>query len=88
MRRLTKKSISSYVVDSELGLKLVEGSRETLAWLCWRLGVPADTDLPALFSDAIGVPQGLLTAVFLDRRSRDTGNSTACCAWMSMARPR
>jgi DNA repair protein SbcC/Rad50 len=68
VRRLGASS-SYYVHDAELGLRLAEGKADVQAWLCQRLGVSASTDLGALFGDAIGVPQGLLTAVFLDGRT-------------------
>ena len=54
-----------YVYDPELGQKLVEGKIDTLDWLREFLGVDEATDLPTLFRDAVGVPQGLLTAPFL-----------------------
>jgi DNA repair protein SbcC/Rad50 len=54
-----------YVVDPELDERLAEGKSDTLAWLRDFLGVEEDTDLAALFRDAVGVPQGLLTSAFL-----------------------
>jgi DNA repair protein SbcC/Rad50 len=56
-----------YVYDPEIDAKLVEGKADVSAWLRQHLGVEATTDLSALFRDAIGVPQGLFTAAFLDR---------------------
>ena len=54
------------VYDPALSKKLAEGKADTLKWLCRQLGVSSDADLESLFSNAIGVPQGLLTAVFLE----------------------
>jgi exonuclease SbcC len=58
-----------YVYDPELDGKLVNGKTDVLDWLREHLGVEANSDLPALFRDAVGVPQGLLTAPFLQRPS-------------------
>ena len=55
-----------YVYDPELGGKIAEGSKDVLAWLREQFGVDETVDLPALFHDAVGVPQGLLTAAFLE----------------------
>jgi exonuclease SbcC len=54
-----------YVYDAELDAKLVAGKADVLDWLKEHLGVEPSADLPALFRDAVGVPQGLLTAPFL-----------------------
>jgi len=56
-----------YVYDAEIDQKLTGGKNETTEWLNEFLGVEETGDLPALFQDAVGVPQGLLTAAFLDR---------------------
>lgn len=62
-------SSTRYAVhDSELGLELVQGKSDVQQWLCQYLGVPEAVNLPTLFSDAIGVPQGLLAAVFHEGR--------------------
>lgn len=55
------------VYDPELNQKITEGKAETLVWLREFLGLDEAGDPPALFRDAVGVPQGLLTAAFLDR---------------------
>ncbi|MBU0494410.1 MAG: AAA family ATPase [Chloroflexi bacterium] len=55
-----------YVYDPEIG-KLTTSKEETVAWIRDRLAVEETDDLAALFQDAVGVPQGLLTAVFLDQ---------------------
>ncbi|MFN2229883.1 MAG: AAA family ATPase, partial [Anaerolineae bacterium] len=58
-----------YVYDPELDAKLADGKEETMAWLYTFLGVEETGDLSALFRDAVGVPQGLLTAAFLETPS-------------------
>ena len=55
-----------YVYDPELGGKIAEGSEDVVAWLREQFGVEDTVDLSALFHDAVGVPQGLLTAAFLE----------------------
>ncbi len=55
-----------YIYDPELRQKLTEGKEETLTWLRDFLGVDEMTNLASLFRDAVGVPQGLLTAAFLE----------------------
>jgi exonuclease SbcC len=63
------------IYDPELG-KLTASKEETVDWLREFMMVEATDDLSALFQDAVGVPQGLLTAVFLDKPStrRNTFN--------------
>jgi exonuclease SbcC len=55
-----------YIYDPEIG-KLTTSREDTTAWLYEFFGVEETGNLPALFEDAVGVPQGLLTAAFLDR---------------------
>lgn len=55
-----------YIYDPELG-KLTTTKEETLNWLRDFMVVEASDNLSVLFRDAVGVPQGLLTAAFLDR---------------------
>jgi exonuclease SbcC len=59
-----------YVYDSELDAKIVNGKADVLEWLKEHLGVEPTADLTALFRDAVGVPQGLLTAPFLQTASQ------------------
>jgi exonuclease SbcC len=55
-----------YVVyDVELGAKLCEGKTDVLAFVRRQVGAEPTIDLSRLFADAIGVPQGTLTAAFL-----------------------
>ncbi|MFC1959199.1 AAA family ATPase [Chloroflexota bacterium] len=52
------------VHDPGTGRKLCEGVVETADFVRTHLGVEPDVDLKALFEDAIGVPQGTMTAIF------------------------
>jgi exonuclease SbcC len=54
-----------YVFDPDLGARICDGKADVLRFLREHLGVEPGTDLAALFKDAVGVPQGTLTAVFL-----------------------
>lgn len=67
--RTCGKSSEYYVYDPELKVRLREGKAGVQDWLCLQFGVPPDTNLAHLFSNAIGVPQGLLTAAFLEDAS-------------------
>lgn len=58
-----------YVYDPELDAKLTSGVGETTAWLYDFFGVDTSIDLSALFENAVGVPQGKLTAAFLESPS-------------------
>ncbi|MEA3375179.1 MAG: SMC family ATPase [Chloroflexota bacterium] len=59
-----------YVYDAEIDQKLADGKADTMGWLREFTRVERSGDLSALFRDAVGVPQGLLTAAFLDTPSR------------------
>jgi exonuclease SbcC len=59
-----------YVYDSELDTKIVSSKADVADWLREHLGVEPTADLTALFRDAVGVPQGLLTAPFLQTASQ------------------
>lgn len=63
----TVGSSSIYVFDPQIESKLVTGKTDVVDWLKEHLGVDQSADLTALFEDSIGVPQGLLTAAFLER---------------------
>ncbi|MGD8620655.1 MAG: hypothetical protein PVH60_01780, partial [Anaerolineales bacterium] len=63
----TVGSSSIYIFDPETQSKLVTGKTDVVAWLKEHLGVDPSADLTALFEDSIGVPQGLLTAAFMER---------------------
>lgn len=53
------------VTDPRLDTRLANKREEVTRFLCQHLGVEPGTDLEALFRQAIGVPQGTFTAVFL-----------------------
>jgi exonuclease SbcC len=53
------------VFDPELELKLCEGKADVLRFLRQHMGIEPTGDLDRLFKDAVGVPQGTLTAAFL-----------------------
>jgi len=59
-----------YIYDAELDGKIVSSKVDVLEWLKEHLGVEPTADLTALFRDAVGVPQGLLTAPFLQTASQ------------------
>ena len=54
-----------YVHDPRLESRIVEKKDEVTRFLWQHLGVEPGTDLASLFKQAIGVPQGTFTAVFL-----------------------
>ncbi|MFL6467578.1 MAG: hypothetical protein ACJ72Z_06445, partial [Pyrinomonadaceae bacterium] len=54
-----------YVLDPQLQTRIVEKKEEVTRFLWQHLGVEPGTDLESLFKQAIGVPQGTFTAVFL-----------------------
>ncbi|MCB0112996.1 MAG: SMC family ATPase, partial [Caldilineaceae bacterium] len=58
------------IYDPDVDLKVCEGKADVLFFLREHLGVEADTNLSDLFSNAVGVPQGLLTSAFLETPSR------------------
>lgn len=68
--RRSGSSSDYYVYDPELGARVVSGRADVLDWLREHLGAEPNADLPALFRDAVGVPQGLLAAPFLQTASQ------------------
>jgi exonuclease SbcC len=54
-----------YVHDPRLNVRIADKKEEVTRFLWQHLGVEPGTDLESLFKQAIGVPQGTLTAVFL-----------------------
>ena len=68
VRRFGKAS-EYYVYDPELKAKIASGRKDVLDWLKEHLGLEGTADPAVLFRDAIGVPQGLLTAAFLQSRA-------------------
>lgn len=65
VQRCTSKGYTLF--DPQLNQRLPYNriEDEILPWLREHLGVTAGTDLPRLFENTIGVPQGMLTADFL-----------------------
>ena len=51
--------------DVELQAKLCEGKNDVLAFVRKQIGTDPTIDLSQKIADAIGVPQGTLTAAFL-----------------------
>ncbi len=67
-------SVSAWLVeDPEMGVKLCEGRDDVPAFLRRHMGVDEGTDLGRLFKDAVGVPQGLFTAAFLQTPEQRKG---------------
>ncbi len=58
-------SSTYYVYDPELAGRVCEGKADVTDFLKKHMGVDPGADLAKLFSDAVGVPQGTLTAAFL-----------------------
>ncbi|MEM7537847.1 MAG: SMC family ATPase [Chloroflexota bacterium] len=57
---------SQYMVyDPDLEAKICEGKADVQRFLCEHMGVDPGANLDKLFRDAVGVPQGTLTAAFL-----------------------
>lgn len=54
-----------FVIDTQLGVRVADKTAEVGRFLQKHLGVEPGTDLESLFRQAIGVPQGTLTAIFL-----------------------
>lgn len=58
-------SSTYFVRDVETHTKPADGKQDTIDWLHEHLQIPVQFELSALFRDAIGVPQGTVTAAFL-----------------------
>jgi len=64
VKRCTRRGYELY--DPQINCKLDPTKvNDVLLWLQEHLGVPKDTDLAKLFSEAIGIPQGMFTSDFL-----------------------
>ncbi|RLT32287.1 MAG: SMC family ATPase, partial [Chloroflexi bacterium] len=67
-------SSSSHVIfDPALEQKICEGKADVLIFLRTHLGAEPTANLGDLFTNAVGVPQGTLTAAFLDSPARRKG---------------
>jgi exonuclease SbcC len=53
------------VFDPQIGRRIADKREEVTRFLWQHLGLEPGTDLKALFKEAVGVPQGTLTAIFL-----------------------
>lgn len=62
-----------YVHDPELDVRLCNGKPDVERFLHQHLGLESGVSLSALFRDAVGVPQGTLTAAFLLRPQERKG---------------
>lgn len=64
-----------YVADLESGTRLAERAASVLEWIRTQaLGLDAAADLESLFKNAVGVPQGLITADFLQNSATTRKN--------------
>ncbi|MBN1966029.1 MAG: SMC family ATPase, partial [Anaerolineae bacterium] len=54
----------TYVYDPETERRVCEGVKDTAQFIREHLGVDDEIDLATLFRDAVGVPQGTITAIF------------------------
>lgn len=61
---------SYYVTDPRLSTRIANKKEEVFRFLWQHLGLEPGTDLGALFREAIGVPQGTFTAIFLARATQ------------------
>lgn len=69
--RIDRDTGSTYKIhDSRLGVDLTEGKQDTVAWLRKAMSLEPETDLAALFTSSIGVPQGTFTQDFQLQASR------------------
>ncbi len=55
-----------YVTDDSLDKRIANKKEEVLRFLWQHMGLEPGTDLKSLFRQAIGVPQGTFTAIFLE----------------------
>lgn len=62
-----RDSVAGYnVTDPRLGARIADKKEEVFRFLWQHLGLEPGTDLRSLFRQAIGVPQGTFTAIFLE----------------------
>ncbi|CAN5229559.1 SMC family ATPase [soil metagenome] len=59
-------STAYHITDPRLGMRIANKKEEVFRFLWQHLGLEPGTDLRSLFRQAIGVPQGTLTAIFLE----------------------
>jgi exonuclease SbcC len=59
-----------YVYDPITKMRLVEQKSQVIAWIKQHIGVEPTSDLKALFTSTIGVPQGAFTLDFADQPAK------------------
>lgn len=67
--RSVGSSSQMYAYDPDAKRKICEGKEDTTAFIRQHLNVEPETDLKTLFEDAVGVPQGTMTAIFRESAS-------------------
>lgn len=55
-----------YIFDPEMQTRICTGAADVMAFIRKHAGVDGTTDMARLFNDTLGVPQGTLTAIFLE----------------------
>jgi exonuclease SbcC len=65
VERRIGSSAHYYVHDPQLETRICEGKADVVRFLREHLNVEPSADLSSIFKDAVGVPQGTLTAAFL-----------------------
>ncbi len=67
VKRIGGAGVKQFIYDPELGAAIAENGPDVDRFLRAHMGLPPDTELAHIFRDAVGVPQGTLTAAFLLR---------------------
>ncbi len=73
VRRIGGAGVKHFIHDPDLVSTVAEGGPDVERFLCVHMGLLPNADLPRLFKDAVGVPQGTLTAAFLLSPSQRKG---------------
>lgn len=71
-RRIGKSAVY-FVTDPKNNIRIAEQKQDVTDFLRQHLGISATAEIPDVYQNAIGVPQGLLTAAFLDTAARRKG---------------
>jgi DNA repair protein SbcC/Rad50 len=66
VRRIARTNAAYFVHDPEIRQHVAQGTADVKRWLHQHLQIPDEVDLASLFLDAVGPPQGTLTAAFLE----------------------
>jgi exonuclease SbcC len=64
VRRIGGAGVKHFVIDPAMQVAIAEGGPDVERFLCIHMGLLPNTDLARVFKDAVGVPQGTLTAAF------------------------